>query len=72
MRKLTSVLMVIAVAVTLAIPAGASGRVSHRLPKGHGCKSDDGRVSHQFGKCKKNRHDGNLSHRFQDHPFRGA
>jgi hypothetical protein len=66
MRKLTSVLMVIAVAITLAIPAGASAGLSHRKPH-HGCKKG---LSHDRGPgCGKGRHDGNLSHRFQDGPF---
>jgi hypothetical protein len=45
MRNLTGVLTVIAVAVTLAIPAGALANLSHQHPR-HGCK--DG-LSHRDG-----------------------
>jgi len=70
MRKLTGVLMVIAVAVTLAIPAGASARFSHQKPRGHHCSNEEG-FSHPCP-TKKGRKNGNLSHRFQDHPRAGV
>jgi hypothetical protein len=69
MRKLTGVVVAIAVAVTLAIPAGASAKLNHRHPK-HGCKNDV--LNHDGGPgCKGRKARGrNLSHRFQDGPFR--
>jgi hypothetical protein len=66
MRKLTSVLAAVAVAVSLAIPMAASAKLNHKHPK-RGCGEG---LSHRDGPgCGKGRHDGNLSHRFQDGPF---